>query len=117
VVVEPGLFETEFGDVVAEGLLKLSGSGAYAKLTLATAKATKDAYARGCGTDATVIARVAAPTTSCATCWPRLPAHLREEVAEDYRRMMYGETRDAVEQARASFVRKWCIRSSRGVGP
>jgi hypothetical protein len=59
VVVEPGLIETEFGDVVAEGLLKVSRSCAYAKLTQATAKATKDAYARACGTDSTVIARVA----------------------------------------------------------
>jgi len=50
--------------VVAEGLLKVSGSGAYAKLTQATAKATKEAYAHGCGTDATVIARVASNALS-----------------------------------------------------
>ncbi len=41
----------------------------------------------------------------------KAPAHLREELAEDYRRMMYAETRDAVEQARASFLRKWRLRS------
>jgi putative transposase len=35
---------------------------------------------------------------------------LREELAEDYRRMMYAETREAVEQARASFLRKWRLR-------
>src|SRR5207245_10843482 len=37
----------------------------------------------------------------------KAPAHLREEMAEDYRRMVYGETRAAVEHARASFLRKW----------
>jgi transposase-like protein len=38
------------------------------------------------------------------------PAHLREEMAEDYRRLVYGETREAVEHARASFLRKWRLR-------
>jgi putative transposase len=33
----------------------------------------------------------------------KAPAHMREEVAEDYRRVVYGETREGVEQARASF--------------
>jgi putative transposase len=40
----------------------------------------------------------------------KAPTHLREELAEDYRRMVYAETREAVEQARASFVRKWRLR-------
>jgi putative transposase len=40
----------------------------------------------------------------------KAPAHLREELAEDYRRMMYGESREAVEQARVSFLRKWRLR-------
>jgi putative transposase len=40
----------------------------------------------------------------------KAPAHLREELAEDYRRMVYGETREAVEQARASFLPKWRLR-------
>jgi transposase-like protein len=34
-------------------------------------------------------------------------ARLREELTEDYRRMIYGETVAAVEQARARFVKKW----------
>jgi hypothetical protein len=38
------------------------------------------------------------------------PAHLREELAEDYRRMIYAETHEAVEQARRGFVRKWKLR-------
>jgi hypothetical protein len=36
----------------------------------------------------------------------KAPARLREELAEDYRRMIYGETRELVEKARASFVKK-----------
>ena len=41
----------------------------------------------------------------------KAPAHLREEVAEDYRRMVYAETGEAVAQARVSFLRKWRLRS------
>jgi len=37
----------------------------------------------------------------------KAPAHLREELAEDYRRMIYAESRAAAEQARVGFVRKW----------
>lgn len=58
VVVEPGLIETGFGDVVANGLLKRSGSGPYAKVTQAVAKSTRDAYGQGRGTDPRVIADV-----------------------------------------------------------
>lgn len=37
----------------------------------------------------------------------KAPARLREELKEDYRRMIYGETRAAVDQARQRFVKKW----------
>jgi putative transposase len=40
----------------------------------------------------------------------KAPAHLREELAEDYRRMIYAESRAAVEQARIGFLRKWKLR-------
>jgi transposase-like protein len=40
----------------------------------------------------------------------RAPAHLREEVAEDYRRMVYGKTAEEVERARRSFLKKWRVR-------
>jgi putative transposase len=40
----------------------------------------------------------------------KAPAHLREELAEDYRRMIYAESREAVEHARSGFVRKWKLR-------
>ena len=40
----------------------------------------------------------------------KAPAHLREEPAEDYRRMIYAESREAVEHARVGFARKWKLR-------
>jgi putative transposase len=40
----------------------------------------------------------------------KAPAHLREELAEDYRRMIYADSREAVEQARRAFARKWKLR-------
>src|SRR6266852_5023407 len=40
----------------------------------------------------------------------KAPARLREELAEDYRRMIYAETRTMVEQARARFLKKWRLR-------
>jgi putative transposase len=41
----------------------------------------------------------------------KAPAHLREELAEDYRRMIYADSRPAVEQARIASTRKWKLRS------
>ncbi|MDA9403152.1 oxidoreductase [Bradyrhizobium sp. CCBAU 45389] len=58
VIVEPGMIETAFGDVVANGLLKRSGTGPYAKVTQAVAKSTRDAYGHGLGTNPSVIADV-----------------------------------------------------------
>jgi transposase-like protein len=40
----------------------------------------------------------------------KAPARLREELTEDYRRMIYAETGSAVEQARARFTKKWRLR-------
>ena len=40
----------------------------------------------------------------------KAPARLREELAEDYRRMIYAETRATVDQARARFLKKWRLR-------
>jgi len=37
----------------------------------------------------------------------KAPARLREELAEDYRRMMYAENQQAVEQHRQRFTKKW----------
>lgn len=60
VIVEPGLIETAFGDVLVDRLLKRKGSGAYAKVTQAVARVTKDTYGHGRGTDPGVIADVVA---------------------------------------------------------
>jgi putative transposase len=40
----------------------------------------------------------------------KAPAHLREELAENYRRMVYADSREAAEQERARFLRKWRLR-------
>ena len=40
----------------------------------------------------------------------KAPVRLREELAEDYRRMIYAETRMLVDQARARFTKKWRLR-------
>ena len=40
----------------------------------------------------------------------KAPARLREELTEDYRRMIYGETVATVEQGRARFTKKWQLR-------
>jgi len=40
----------------------------------------------------------------------KAPAHLREELAEDYRRMIYAKDREAVCAGRAAFRKKWQLR-------
>jgi putative transposase len=40
----------------------------------------------------------------------KAPVRLREELAEDYRRMVYAETRALVDQARDRFGKKWRLR-------
>jgi len=40
----------------------------------------------------------------------KAPARLREELTEEYRRMIYAETASAVEQARVRFTKKWQLR-------
>jgi transposase-like protein len=40
----------------------------------------------------------------------KAPVRLREELAEDYRRMIYAETRTLIDQARTRFAKKWRLR-------
>ena len=40
----------------------------------------------------------------------KAPARWREEVAEDYRRMVYGENAATVQKARSGFTKKWRLR-------
>jgi NAD(P)-dependent dehydrogenase (short-subunit alcohol dehydrogenase family) len=66
VIVEPGLIETGFGDVLSRALLSRSGSGAYSKLVDGVVKATRDAYAPGRGSNPSVIAPVVSKVVRAA---------------------------------------------------
>lgn len=58
VVIEPGLIETGFGDVVVDGIMKRSGEGAYTNVTRRVARVTRESYGRGGGSSPDLIARV-----------------------------------------------------------
>ncbi|MCZ7415706.1 MULTISPECIES: oxidoreductase [unclassified Streptomyces] len=58
VIIEPGLIETEFGDVTVEPMLKRSGSSAYAGLAGKVASATRANYEPGKATPASRLAEV-----------------------------------------------------------
>lgn len=56
VVLEPGIIETEFGDVMLSNISRFSAKGAYATLTGKLVKATQEMYNRGGGSKPVVIA-------------------------------------------------------------
>lgn len=56
VIVEPGVINTEFGDVMTQPMLERSGAGAYAPMALAVAESTRRSYAAGAGSPPSVIA-------------------------------------------------------------
>ena len=56
IVLEPGLIQTEFGDVMVEPMLARSGASAYGDLAKRLAEATKASYSDGSGSSPTVIA-------------------------------------------------------------
>lgn len=58
IIIEPGLIETGFGDVVAEGIQNRSGGGAYALMTEAVIQSTRGAYGQGRGTPSSKVAAV-----------------------------------------------------------
>jgi NAD(P)-dependent dehydrogenase (short-subunit alcohol dehydrogenase family) len=66
VIVEPGLIETEFGEVVSEGMLARSDQGAYEALTRAVTRSTQAAYGHGKTTPASVIAKVVSKAVKAA---------------------------------------------------
>ncbi len=51
-----------------------------------------------------------APNHKLRNLLAKAPAHLREELAEDYRRMIYADSREAEQTAHAGFPRKWRLR-------
>lgn len=69
VIIEPGLIDTGFGDVVADSLMKRSGAGPYGQLTRAVSQGTRDTYSRGRNSDPRVIADVVG--TAVAAVRPR----------------------------------------------
>jgi len=55
VVIEPGAIATEFGDVLYEPMLKVSGNGPYKKFAHSVANATKEAYNKPNGASPTSV--------------------------------------------------------------
>ncbi len=60
VIVEPGVIETEFGDVMVEPMLERSGDTPYSEMAHAMARAARASYKEGGGSPASVIADVVA---------------------------------------------------------
>ena len=58
VIIEPGTIQTEFGEVMAEPMIKRSGNTAYAAITKGMAESTKNSYERGGSSDPSVITRL-----------------------------------------------------------
>lgn len=58
VIIEPGVIETAFGDVMMQPMLERSGTGAYKDLAYKLASATARSYQKGGGSPVSVIARV-----------------------------------------------------------
>lgn len=56
IVVEPGIIETEFGNVAAGPMNKHSGTGPYAEMAAKVANATANAYKKGGGSPPQLIA-------------------------------------------------------------
>ena len=58
IIIEPGIIETSFGDVLIEPMMQRSGNSAYSELANSLKKATLDSYKSGGGSKPSLIARV-----------------------------------------------------------
>lgn len=58
IVIEPGLIQTEFSEVMVRPMLERSGNSAYADLAQKVARATRDSYERGNASSPSLIAGV-----------------------------------------------------------
>lgn len=58
VIVEPGIIDTEFGDVLVGPMMLRSGDSAYAPMARRVEKATLDSYGKGFASSPRVIARI-----------------------------------------------------------
>ncbi|WKN42941.1 oxidoreductase [Tunicatimonas pelagia] len=56
VIIEPGIINTEFGDVMTGPMMERSGNSAYSKLARAMEKSAQESYEKGSGSSPTVIA-------------------------------------------------------------
>lgn len=56
VIIEPGIIETEFGDVMSGPMMERSGDTAYAELAKAVSKSAADSYEKGGGSPPSVVA-------------------------------------------------------------
>lgn len=85
VIIEPGVIDTGFGDVMLDPMLKRSGKSAYVDLAQGVAKQTRESYAKGAGSPPSVIANVIAKaiaakrpkTRYAAGQWARLLIFVR----------------------------------------
>jgi len=55
-LIEPGIIQTEFGNVMTEPMLRTSGNGPYKEIVQKMAKATEKSYSKKSGTSPKVIA-------------------------------------------------------------
>ncbi len=58
IIVEPGVIQTDFGDVLIDPMLARSGDGPYAELAHKVADATRKSYQQNAATSPAVIAKV-----------------------------------------------------------
>lgn len=74
VVVEPGIIQTAFGEVLGDPMMKFSGEGPYAQMAQNVAKATADSYKDGGGSSPQVIADVVSKAVKADTPQTRYAA-------------------------------------------
>ncbi|NBD27699.1 oxidoreductase [Paenibacillus glycinis] len=60
IILEPGIIETSFGDVMTEPLLNYSGAGPYKEMAKAIADTTRKSYQAGGGSSAALVANTVA---------------------------------------------------------
>lgn len=64
VIIEPGIIQTEFGDVMSGPMMERSGDTAYAKLAEAVSKSAVDSYEKNGGSPPSVIAEIISEAVS-----------------------------------------------------
>lgn len=64
VIIEPGIIETEFGDVMSGPMMERSGHTVYADLAKSVSRTSKESYKKGGGSPPTVISDVISKTVA-----------------------------------------------------